>query len=324
MNLIVGSGAGTIWIEYLLYNTINRKDTYYAADESKLITSKYVRFVYSILNHKKTLALKPLLRPIINKNLLNTIDETTEYLIFLNWSDCALDKQLHYSVKRRNKSCKTVFLLTATVKTSMIYISRHNMTLDDVKSLFDVVATFDPNEANKYGLQFVPLMYNGIEGSCNQNQYDVFYIGNAKDRLDLIHETYQFLIHNGIRCCFYVSGVDKSEQLYSDIKYNMHLDYNDVVHISAKSKCILEIVEKSQMFSTIRLGEAILLNKKFITNNESIIEDECYSPLYMMCLNDKDNLINFINSEIPYEIHPMYDVLTKRELIDYLKSEELK
>lgn len=137
-----------------------------------------------------------------------------------------------------------------------------------VKNTFDFVLSYNEVDARKYGLIYYPLWYSKIEMHDNIQDIDVFFIGRAKDRLNLIHKAYHELTDIGLKCKFFVSGVSKEEQIYEDILYNVELSYMEVLQYVNRSRGILELCQSGTCGFTLRCLEALIYNKNLITDNK--------------------------------------------------------
>ncbi|MFZ3155941.1 MAG: hypothetical protein WA124_00360 [Smithella sp.] len=90
----------------------------------------------------------------------------------------------------------------------------------------------------------------------------------SKNRLRKIIHTYEFLVSHDIKCDFHIFEVNEKEKRYSNgINYNKWLPYKEVLKRMHRSRCVLEILQKPGEGPTIRSTEAIVYNKKIITND---------------------------------------------------------
>ena len=200
-------------------------------------------------------------------------------LIFtLAWVDFILNGFVEYvkeKCQKKGQIVKTVLYLQD--------ISAHYGRMLDVryyKRIFDHIITFDPADAKKCGF----VLYEGrpysklrIEDSSETVTSDVFFCGYAKNRLDKILKMYEVLTKQGLICDFYISGVPQDKQEHSDkIVYNQYISYRDSIQHVKNSKCILEITQKEQTGYSLRTLEAMLYEKKLISDNEHLREAVFY------------------------------------------------
>ena len=310
------------WLYNALYNTINKDNAFFFTTKSDTIKPIILRKVNAFLQHDRIRHLVPNIDRMFYYyySLKYKLNETNvKYFIMFNWDMLTYDIRFHSYLRMTYPGIKIVLLLTASVETSSIFLNRINKVFEEIVTMFDIVCTFDRSDAKKYYLRYIPLLYNAKIRKEIYNEYDVCYVGNVKDRLDDLHRLYSYLSKEGLKCCFYMYGVPKEKQKYSGIHYNERITYDESVSLSERSSCILEYIEKKQTFSTIRFGESIVFNKKFITNNSNIKMDDCYHKDYVFVLEDDYDLISFIKKKTNFNKHPKYNTLTERELTEYLK-----
>lgn len=173
-------------------------------------------------------------------------------------------------------SCKVVIYLT-----DLIHTMRFSM--DDARREFDVVCSFDKKEAEKNNLHFIlePFSMRYIDRipKIKKPQFDVTFVGSAKNRYDLIVQIYKKLSAMGLKCDFYVVGVKKGDRRKVEGIHYRGLSFEDLLRHVANSKCVLEIMQDGGYSATTRYAEAMLLNRNLLTdcpalydeNEESII-----------------------------------------------------
>ena len=92
----------------------------------------------------------------------------------------------------------------------------------------------------------------------------------------------------------------EKEKLLSSGVYSDYISYEENIKNILYSKVILEVIQENQSGNTLRYQEAILYNRKLLTNNENIINMPFYNSKYMRVFTDITELdINWIkNNEI--------------------------
>lgn len=183
-------------------------------------------------------------------------------------------------------------------------IMSHDQFLSDNLELlrdFNVVISFDYNDCKKYGFINYPLVYSAPKELENvEEEIDVYFCGRAKDRLELIMETFYFLKKQGLKCLFILRDVSLKERIKDEglIYIEKFMSYKENLEYVKKSKCLLEIMQDGGNGYTLRTCEAIAFNKKIISNNYILKEAEFYNEKmisYFNCV--KDINIEFILSE---------------------------
>lgn len=189
--------------------------------------------------------------------------------------------------------------------------------IDEYRQSFDILQTFDIGEAERYNLDYYPNFYScSIDNiSTDEPETDVLFVGRAKDRFDDILYAYDFLEKKGIHCEFYIVDVPEDKQiLRKNVVYCSYLPYVDYLKRLNKSKCVLEIMQKDGQGETLRQLEAILFDKKLITNNKSILKKDYYDTRKISLYDEISDIdIDFLkNSTILYsseekaKISPLY------------------
>lgn len=148
-------------------------------------------------------------------------------------------------------------------------------------SYLDICLSFDQGDCNKYGMTYYPLVYSYYDkiSDIKFPDSDVYFVGRAKDRLHTIIAAYERFRDAGLRCDFNITGVKKKDRVYSDlINYCDSLPYiENIEHIKA-TKCMLEIMQGGGVGFTLRYAEAVMYDKKMITNNQAIKDAPFYAP----------------------------------------------
>lgn len=136
------------------------------------------------------------------------------------------------------------------------------------KKQFDLILSFDHEDAFRNNLEYYPLVYSAVEvPDGNIEKSDVYFVGKAKDRLKDIQNVYDKLRNNGLKCDFHVTGVAEKEIRQDGIIYNTPVSYLENIQRIKATKCMVELMQKGGHGFTLRYCEAIMYNKKIITNN---------------------------------------------------------
>jgi hypothetical protein len=201
---------------------------------------------------------------------------------------------------------KAKFVLYVMNPTSAIELDRELCT-----NYYDLVFTVYANDADYYGWHTSNHIYSKIPdikpSPCNGYDADVFFIGRAKNRLQKILHTYKFLVSHDIKCDFLIVDADEKEKRYaSDIHYSKWLPYKEVLKRMCRSRCVLEILQKPGEGPTLRTTEAIIYNKKIITNDVDAATNTFYNNRFVHIFDIPENInLNFIKDDS--EPHYNYD-----------------
>ena len=230
----------------------------------------------------------------------------------------------HKYLKAKYKDCKFVMPILDTVASCYKRnkeINNYDYNIELIKKSFDLIVTGNPLDVEEYSIKYYPEPFSTTGVKMNvERKYDVFFIGAAKDRLELIHNVYQKLVDNNIRCDFWIVGVDESKKISENIHYNQPLQYKDMLKRACMSNAILEIVQQGTTGFTIRAYQALINNQKYISNAEGIKTSKYYNSDYMMQFSD----VSEISTEwIAKEVNVDYrydDDYSPCEFVKYLDN----
>ena len=205
--------------------------------------------------------------------------------------------------------------------------AEHKVALEFAKAHFDLVFTYDEGDAARYGMRYYPSFCSKVlgidDGKCD---WDVFFIGNAKNRLNKIYLAYEALTESGAVCKFVINNVSDSEKRdYSTVEYNHTLTYREVLDYTVRSNCILEIVQTGSCGQTLRVNEAVVYGKRLLSNNPAIVDLPQYDARFMRVFSDvpspEDCHMTMIRDNVGYpyplsELSPVRFIETIESLLD--------
>ena len=185
-------------------------------------------------------------------------------------------------LKQNNPEAKFVLICTDLWQTLGVN------GLNGTKANFDLVLSFDQNDCKKYGFTYHPLVFSPFQGKIeDMPNYDVFFLGQSKNRLPEILACLEKLWENEVTTDVYLIWVDPKDQVYKDrITYvNEVIPYKTNLQHFLHANCALEIMQHGGVGYTQRMCEAIAFDKKIITNNKLIHEAPFYNPSYIFQFN---------------------------------------
>lgn len=177
-------------------------------------------------------------------------------------------------------------------------IAKKNWDMDKIRRISDDIITYDEGEAEKYSVGYMPWTsgYGAITEVTmpEEFEYDVYFLGFAKDRLEKIHEAYKHLSAKGLRCKFIICGTREEARIEGEgLCYCDPIPYRKHLEILGKSRCSLEILQGGSSAPTLRPQESYAYRRKLITNNTNPVYRELF---------DQSNLCVFADAEdIPKE-----------------------
>lgn len=164
--------------------------------------------------------------------------------------------------------------------------------------------TFDKNDAQKYGWDLNNQFYFNLKFSLNHKNEEkqVFLACVDKGRYQIAREIRRTLMKLGVVCDFWL--VKQNGKIYdekdSEWLKDSALSYDVFLEKVQESDIVIDLVQEGQSGITVRILEAIMMNKKIITNNCEIRKSEFYDSQNIYIWNkknDENQLINFINRE---------------------------
>ena len=172
---------------------------------------------------------------------------------------------------------------------------------------FRHIFSWDQADVKKYGMVYHSTYYSRIEMPEKSGlKSDCFFIGSSKGRLDILHEIHRRVTKAGGKAEFYITNVDKKNQTENGVHYNEKLPYSTVLANDMSSNCIIEVIAGNQVGQTLRAEEAIIGNKKLLTNNIHMKENPYYKTGFIrvfseLCDDDIDFIMKKENVEYNYQ-----------------------
>ena len=219
-------------------------------------------------------------------------------------------------LRKEYPDCKIALVFQDLVK------HEYQNGLEALLEKVDIAISFDHTDAEKYGMDYYPLVYSpyDIPEDDTIEESDVYFVGKAKDRLPQILAAYEKLRDAGLKCDFYITGVKPENQKYADeITYGTQMPYVENLKHIKKTKCLLEIMQGGGHGYTLRACEAIMYDKKMITNNPEISNAPFYRPeLISVFSNAEDIDPSFVKAEPEVANYGWKENLSPLKLLEYI------
>lgn len=180
--------------------------------------------------------------------------------------------------------------------------------------------SWDIDDCSKYGLKYQnpsiePNLLNNI--SSDNIFYDVCFIGADKGRRKMVKEIDRIISNAGYRTYIHITPDYRFfRRLHKD--YKDKISYNQYLKITSLSNCIIDLVQKGQVGTTMRTMEAIFNRKKLISNNERLKEYDFYNPDNIFIIT-KDNIKN-----IPEFLRTPYIPIRDETLKKYILKDNME
>ena len=193
--------------------------------------------------------------------------------------------------------------------------------------LFDKILSFDKVDCLKYGFTFMP---QGQVFSKPKNMQvwkkkktDIFFAGMGAGRIDILNET-ALRLEGQVDYKMHVVGVsDDKQERKTHIAYNQPISYEEEMQYVFNTNTVLDVVKEGQSGITLRICEALLFNKKILTNNESVKYMSFYNPIYIWIYKDASEIdVSFIKDNRPVDYGIPEDYFSPKHIIRLLTEDE--
>lgn len=229
-------------------------------------------------------------------------DKNKKYVIFFDGQYSLGSLDFREYLQRKYPGCKIIFHLGDLIAT------KKGINIDDIKEFSDLVVTFDHNDANKHNLMYHPDPFSRLPSEmlmASQKKSQIIFYGYAKNRAKEILRVYDVMKANHINCDFSIPDIREEDCIsrpeLANANYTPYLNYLKIVQ---NTDCILEIIQKGSLGCTFRTWEAVVYNKRLITNNQSVREEKFYNPQYIQVIDSMDDIdVDWLkeNVKVDYE-----------------------
>lgn len=189
-------------------------------------------------------------------------------------------------------------------------------TVNFLKEKMDLVSVFDPGIAEKYGIScfynVYPLRKTGEEPPI---EYDICFVGQDKGREQELYEISRLCELHGVKTAFYIGKKDGKESV--GVHYiKGKIAYQEVVELVRRSRCILELKVEPDCSCSLRVQEAVVYNKKLITNNKNVYRMPCCEgSKWIHCYDDLQHIDwDFIKRDEDVDFHYQQEYAAKKWL----------
>ena len=252
-----------------------------------------IKIIKKIYHPKGYCFLRPLIRPVLQYSL--PLKKGVEnVVIFYDWNYLPTDKKYLDAIRKKDPQVKLVYVFTNIVR---ITGANRWGILDKLNEWFDAVFAFDPLDAKRYGFHYNRLIYTTpkLDSGIGEN-IDLFYIGKAKDRLDSLIEIFEQAQREGLKCDFTIVDVPEGEQRHAEvIKYNVKLPYGEVIEKIKRSRCLVDVIQGESNGLTIKTVESVVYDKKLLTTNENVKEEEFYKTQNILIYDKRKSIKDFLD-----------------------------
>lgn len=193
------------------------------------------------------------------------------------------------------------------------------------------IVSFDEQDCRKYGFIYNPqcVPFLNISNKPTTISSDVFFVGQDKNRIEMLMDIYKEFDDLGIKCNFYVFPQADKKYTTEEIQFVYRgpmLSYEHVVEKDMQSRAILDIVQEGQGGLTWRPIESIFYNKKLITNFKGIknFDFYCKGNIFILGQDNIGQLKSFLDAPfhtVPESVKDRYTLKgSLRKIVENLSK----
>lgn len=196
-------------------------------------------------------------------------------------------------IKRKNPKCNLNVWYWDTVNEKKIFPDKYRDICE--------VWSFDKEDCRKYNMNWYEQFYCPINNPQKEIVYGAMFVGRDKGRVEKLNEICDFLQKEGMNLYTYIQR-DKIGKGWIREKNKKELEYEEIVKLIMKSKCIIDIPKIEQNGITWRVLEALFYSKKLITTDINVKNYDFYNRnnIFIWGEDNAEDLIGFINGEYQF------------------------
>lgn len=213
-------------------------------------------------------------------------DAERRYFIFcLSTHIERISPEMLDDLRRRCPGCRTVYYLIDSIERTA---NACGMQAGDVVALldhFDAVYSYDKSDTERYAGHMryidIPLWRGNLPRPAAPGA-ELYFCGRNKRRGELLIELYRRLTEAGLRFELRIAGAGASAIApMPGVKLFDLIPYDAMIGEMLAANCVLEVLAENNSESTLRYKEAVVYNKKLLTNNPNIASFPYYDPRWM-------------------------------------------
>ncbi len=286
----------------VLFSDLREDPDVFFVTEKSFPKSRRFRRILVRRNVKPSFNLSSVLCHIFNMELYYSYYELPKLLRKLSREYSHISVLMHNSAVRKPKLPLMLFkLMKKKASFNLLYLDvrDHLWVCEEANYLaehgvFDKIFTIDPVDAEKYNMILCRTPYS--RQALDQNlgsDCQMYFCGNNAGRMFTLYSIWKAATEHGVTVEYDLAkSKDFLDFFQGDehIRFIDHISYDSVLKNSLNSTCILDITQKGQSSLTLRPYEAVVYNKKLLTNNENIKRFQYYDERYMKVFQNVEDI----------------------------------
>lgn len=244
---------------------------------------------------------KGICAPVWYKTYLNglKLKKNQKYILLFHESHIALNNPKFFVWLKKKYKVKCVLLIQNPISNKMHPSIDGGIDLYMINQYFDLIVTDELKDAKLYQMVFMPDSFSVITQRKAKIKFDICFSGADKKRAELLNQIAVVAEKEGIKYDFRIMAGGRERKKYPQLTYMEWQSYLELIKQDMQSNCILEILQPGQSSSTLRLQEAVCLNKKLLTNNLNVMNEKFYNPQYIQIFDTPEHINwNFVRERI--------------------------
>jgi len=255
---------------------------------SQIPTGLAGKIYYLLLKRKLRKVLPPQVRLLWEVKYKDIAPHITKgednYIVFCPATNALerISPMLLRDLRKYSPECKLILYLidgmNSIARVSGVSVEK----LQEFFKNFDAVYSYDRLESEKFSLPFVEIpIWISHSKPVKEVGKELYFCGRDKKRSGFLLEIYDRVTNAGLRCDFRLEDTGEPYYRRENIHYAPWTTYNKIVDEVLDANCILEVLAANNFGATLRYKEAVIYNKKLLTNNPEITHLPYYDARWM-------------------------------------------
>lgn len=245
---------------------------------------------------------------------MKEINDVDEIIIIIMTAEVLFTYNFDFFNKLNKK--ENVHLILFLIDSMKIKTPIKDIILDKLNSVkWDYIFSYDKKDAEEYNYKYLNEMYYSLPTKINNEgilENDIYYLARLKPgRENRIMNIYKIFINNYINTKFDIWLRKEDLERCSELKlenginyFEEQKSYRETLKEIEKTNCILELLQDGQTGPTLRYFEAVVYNKKLLTNNENVKYLNFYDERYIKIFQNETEIdFNWIKEKIDVNYH---------------------
>lgn len=161
--------------------------------------------------------------------------------------------------------------------------------------------SFDKKDCRLLGFRYnIQFFTERIADASKSARHDFVFVGRDKQRFALLSQLDKILEKASLTRYIRVITVSPKNCLKSSLYSMKNISYRKILAEEMNCRCIIDIVKEGQEGLTLRVLEALFLNKKLLTNNPKVKELDFYDSNNILSFQTEitaEEILAFLNRE---------------------------